>query len=96
MEEIVLATSNAGKIKELQFLLHPIQSIPQNKISILSPVETGLTFIENAIIKARHACRLAKKPALADDSGLVVPALNGRPGIFPLDLLMMKRLIKKT
>ncbi|MCL9685469.1 RdgB/HAM1 family non-canonical purine NTP pyrophosphatase [Legionella maioricensis] len=82
MKEIILATSNSGKIKEFQHLLAPIQCIAQNTLGIHSPEENGLSFIENAIIKARHASLLADRPALADDSGLVIPALNGEPGIY--------------
>lgn len=82
MKELVLATSNSGKIKELQDLLAPVQCIAQTALGIPSVEETGLSFVENAIIKARHASLLAKRPALADDSGLVVPALNGEPGIY--------------
>lgn len=82
MKEIILATSNSGKIKEFQHLLAPVQCIAQNTLGIPSPEENGLSFIENAIIKARHATLLAHKPALADDSGLVIPALNGEPGIY--------------
>lgn len=82
MKEIILATSNAGKIRELQHLLAPITCITQDSLGIESPDETGLSFVENALLKARHASLLADKPALADDSGLVVPALNGEPGIY--------------
>lgn len=82
MEEIILATSNSGKIRELQDLLSPIHCISQSSLGISSAEETGLSFIENAILKARHASLIADKPALADDSGLVVPSLNGEPGIF--------------
>ena len=82
MKEILLATSNAGKIAELTAILSPIHCIPQSSLCIDSALETGLSFIENAILKARHASRLAKMPALADDSGLVVLALHGEPGIY--------------
>lgn len=82
MKKLILATSNTGKIKELSALLAPIHCIPQTQLNISDAEETGLSFIENAIIKARHASQLAQKPALADDSGLVVPALNGAPGIY--------------
>jgi XTP/dITP diphosphohydrolase len=82
MKEIILATSNKGKIKELNALLAPILCIPQTSLSISDADEIGLSFIENAIIKARHASHFAKRPALADDSGLVVPALDGAPGIY--------------
>ena len=82
MQEIILATSNAGKIKELRALLSPILCTPQQDLAISDAEETGLSFIENALIKARHASFIAQKPALADDSGLVVPILNGEPGIY--------------
>lgn len=82
MKEILLATSNAGKIAELEAILSPALCIPQSQLGILAPEETGLSFIENAILKARHASFLSNKPALADDSGLVVEALDGAPGIY--------------
>ncbi len=82
MKELILATNNKGKIKELNALLAPILCIAQADLNIKEVEETGLSFIENALIKARHASYYAKKPALADDSGLVVPALNGAPGIY--------------
>lgn len=82
MKKIILATSNPGKIKELSSLLAPIECIPQANLNISDALENGLSFIENALIKARHASLYANKPALADDSGLVVPALNGAPGIY--------------
>jgi XTP/dITP diphosphohydrolase len=82
MKELILATSNAGKIKELKALLSPMHCIPQTDLGIHDAEESGLSFIENALIKARHASHYTKKPALADDSGLVVPALNGAPGIY--------------
>lgn len=82
MKEIILATSNPGKIKELSELLAPIECIPQTTLSIPNALENGLSFLENALIKARNASSYAGKPALADDSGLVVPSLNGEPGIY--------------
>ena len=82
MRELILATSNPGKIAELQAMLPAFHCIPQETVNISDADETGLTFIENALIKARHASHLSKKPALADDSGLVVPELNGEPGIY--------------
>jgi XTP/dITP diphosphohydrolase len=82
MNKLILATSNKGKIQELNQLLSPIQCIPQRDLNILDAEESGLSFIENALIKARHASLFAAKPALADDSGLVVPALEGEPGIY--------------
>jgi len=82
MQNIILATSNAGKIAELQALLSPIECISQQSLGINDAEETGLSFVENAIIKARHASMQSGQPALADDSGLVVQALNGQPGIY--------------
>jgi XTP/dITP diphosphohydrolase len=84
MSTIVLATDNQGKIKEISELLacNEIRIIPQAEKGVRAVKETGLTFIENAIIKARHAAAMTNLPALADDSGLVVPILKGEPGIF--------------
>lgn len=82
MDQLVLATSNSGKIQELQDLLAPVQCLSQADFGVRSPKETGLSFIENAILKARYASKISGLPALADDSGLVVPALNGQPGIY--------------
>lgn len=82
MKELILATSNAGKINELKSLLPSFHCIPQKELGIEDAEETGLSFVENAIIKGRHACRLGSQPALADDSGLVVQSLNGAPGIY--------------
>ncbi len=82
MKDIILATSNQGKIKEFQDLLAPIHCIGQSSLGIADAEENGLSFIENAIIKARHASDYSGQSALADDSGLVVPALNGEPGIY--------------
>ena len=78
---VVLATSNTHKVNELQALLPTLSLVGQDTFNIESAAETGLTFIENALIKARHAAASAGLPALADDSGLVVPALEGAPGI---------------
>lgn len=82
MNEIILATSNAGKIRELSALLAPLTCISQASLGITDAIENGLCFVENALIKARHASRIANRPALADDSGLVVPILDGAPGIY--------------
>jgi XTP/dITP diphosphohydrolase len=82
LNTLILATSNPGKVAELQAILSPIKCIAQSSLHIQSAEETGLSFIENAIIKARHASRMSQKPALADDSGLVVSALKGQPGIY--------------
>jgi XTP/dITP diphosphohydrolase len=82
--KIILASGNKGKIKELQIALQdlPCEIIPQSDYKIEDAEETGLTFVENALIKARHACQQTGLPALADDSGLIVPALQGAPGIY--------------
>lgn len=84
MKEIILASGNAGKIREFESLFADagVSIIPQGSLSIGDAEETGLTFVENALIKARHAAKIGGKPAIADDSGLVVPALNGEPGIY--------------
>lgn len=82
MKEIVLATGNAGKIVELKAMLSPLTCIPQYHFTQESIEETGLSFVENALIKARFASKMSGKAALADDSGLVVPALQGEPGIY--------------
>ena len=84
MQRVVLASSNAGKLLELRELLADsgIELIAQSEVGIDDAEETGLTFIENAILKARHASRLSGLPALADDSGLCVEALSGAPGLY--------------
>lgn len=84
MQKIVLATGNAGKLKELQAMLSalPVAIVAQSGLGIEDAEETGLTFIENAILKARHASALSGLPAIADDSGLAVDALGGAPGIY--------------
>jgi XTP/dITP diphosphohydrolase len=81
---VVLATGNPGKLHELQAMLEPlgIEVAPLSQFTRTTVPETGLTFVENAIIKARHAAQLAKMPAIADDSGLEVDALQGAPGIY--------------
>lgn len=82
--QVVLASDNLGKLKEFQTLLRDtsIEVIPQSQFSIPQPEETGLSFVENAIAKARHACLHTHKPAIGDDSGLEVDALDGDPGIY--------------
>lgn len=80
-EKIVLASGNPGKIKEIQAILSDFSILPQQLFNIPEAEETGSTFIENAIIKARNAALHSKLPAIADDSGLVVDALNGAPGV---------------
>jgi XTP/dITP diphosphohydrolase len=80
---IVLASANPGKLRELAGLLEPLslELIPQRQLGIAPAAETGSTFLDNALLKARHAAQLAQLPALADDSGLEVSALGGRPGV---------------
>lgn len=82
--KIILATSNQGKLRELSALLstHAIQVVSQSEFNVPDIEETGLTFVENAILKARNAAKHAGLPAIADDSGLEVDALNGEPGIY--------------
>jgi len=84
MQKIVLASNNKGKVREFDEMLSPlnIEVVPQANFNIEDADETGLSFVENAIIKARHASAIAKLPAIADDSGLEVDALNGAPGIY--------------
>jgi XTP/dITP diphosphohydrolase len=81
---LVLASGNAGKLRELEAMLEPLgwRVRPQGDWRIDEAVEDGLSFVENALIKARHAARCTGLPALGDDSGLVVDALGGKPGIF--------------
>jgi len=84
MSKIVLATGNKGKVKELSDLLaqHQLEIVPQSDFNVPDAEETGTTFVENAIIKARHAAKITGLPAIADDSGLEVDALNGAPGVY--------------
>ncbi|MFT5574272.1 MAG: XTP/dITP diphosphohydrolase [Cryomorphaceae bacterium] len=84
MAKVVLATGNPGKVAEMQAVLQEfgLEVIPQSEFDIAEAIEDGLSFVENAIIKARHACQLTRLPAIADDSGLEVDALNGAPGIY--------------
>ena len=84
MKKILLASNNPGKIREIESILagHDFQVIPQSALAIGDVDETGQTFIENALIKARHAAGLANLPAIADDSGLEVDALGGAPGVY--------------
>ena len=82
---LVLASDNPGKLAELRALLTPAGNMDisaQSKWGVTAPPETGLSFVENAILKARHASRHTGLPAIADDSGLEVDALNGAPGIY--------------
>jgi XTP/dITP diphosphohydrolase len=81
---VVLASSNKGKLRELSALLASLgyDVVTQDTLGIDTPPETGDTFAANALLKARHAAAVASLPALADDSGIEVDALNGRPGIY--------------
>jgi XTP/dITP diphosphohydrolase len=81
---IVLASSNAGKVREFNQLLGGLQLdvVPQSQFNVADADETGLTFVENAILKARNAAQHTGLPAIADDSGLEVDALHGAPGIY--------------
>ncbi|WP_113632805.1 XTP/dITP diphosphatase [Pectobacterium peruviense] len=84
MQKVVLATGNPGKVRELASLLADfgLDIVAQTELGVDSAEETGLTFIENAILKARHAAKITGLPAIADDSGLAVDALGGAPGIY--------------
>lgn len=81
---VVIATGNAGKLAEMRAILAPldIEIIPQTDFDFEEAEETGLSFVENALLKARHACLHTGLPAIADDSGLEVEALQGAPGIY--------------
>ena len=82
--QVVLASSNQGKLRELSSLLAPLgwELVAQSQLGIEPVEETGTTFLENALLKARHAAGVAHLPALADDSGIEVDALGGRPGVW--------------
>ena len=84
---LVIATHNAGKLKEISALLDPhgVQCISAGALGLPEPAETGRTFVENALIKARAAAQASGLAALADDSGLAVEALGGRPGVYTAD-----------
>ncbi|MFS8469725.1 RdgB/HAM1 family non-canonical purine NTP pyrophosphatase [Xanthomonas campestris pv. campestris] len=84
MKHLVLASGNAGKLEELRAMLAdlPLQIVAQGELGVDDVPETGLTFVENALIKARHASAVTGLPALADDSGLIVDALGGAPGLY--------------
>ncbi len=84
LKKVVIASSNPGKLREFAQLLAPlgIEALPQSAFDIPEADEPHQTFVENALAKARHASRIAGMPALADDSGICVPALEGAPGVF--------------
>lgn len=83
MKRLVLASSNPGKIREFRELLAPLELevVPQGELGVTEAEEPHATFVENALAKARHASRHARLPALADDSGICVAALDGEPGV---------------
>ena len=83
-EKVVLATGNPGKVREIQRILADfgVEVVPQSELGVSDADETGTSFVENALIKARHAASATGLPAIADDSGLVVDALDGRPGVY--------------
>lgn len=83
-EKVVIASNNAGKLRELGVMLESLgmEAHPQDEFGIPEAEETGLTFVENAILKARNACEHSGLPSIADDSGIEVDALNGEPGIY--------------
>lgn len=84
IKQLVLASSNPGKLQEINTILSEIniEVLPQSEFNIIDVEETGTTFVENAILKAKHTANISGLPALADDSGLVVPALDGAPGVY--------------
>jgi XTP/dITP diphosphohydrolase len=84
LNKIVLATGNKGKVKELSRMLSGlgIEVLPQSEFDVTEVAETGTTFVENAIIKARHSAKQTGLPAIADDSGLAVHVLGGEPGVY--------------
>ncbi len=84
---LVIATHNAGKLKEISALLAPygVKCISAGSLGLPEPAETGTTFAQNALLKARAAAEASGLPALADDSGLSVDALDGRPGVYTAD-----------
>lgn len=81
IKELLIASNNPGKIAEIQAILAPIPCLSQESLGLASVEETGLSFVENALIKARFLANVSSKPVLADDSGLIVEALNGEPGL---------------
>lgn len=84
LQTVILASGNPGKLREFSGLLSDLNLnvVPQSEYRITAAEETGLSFVENALIKARHAAKFSGLPAMADDSGIAVDALNGEPGIY--------------
>ncbi len=95
--QCVLASGNKGKLAELSNALadHGIELVSQSEFKVTEAIEDAPTFVENALIKARHASRSTGLSALADDSGLVVPALNGEPGIYSARYAMQPDVLQK-
>lgn len=84
MKKVVIASNNSGKLKEFTHLFKPlgIQVLPQSVFNVVEAEEPYQTFVENALVKARHASKHTGLPALADDSGICVDVLNGKPGVY--------------
>ena len=84
MKKIVLASGNAGKLREFSAMLSDIglEFVRQSELGVADAIEDGLTFVENSLIKARNAAKITGMPAMADDSGIVVDALGGAPGLY--------------
>ena len=84
MRQVILASGNQGKLLELQAILSgkDVELIPQSEFNVSDIQESGLSFVENALIKARHSCTETGLPSIADDSGIEVDALNGAPGVY--------------
>ena len=84
MKKLVLASNNAGKLREFAQLFAPlgIELLPQSAFNVSEADEPHITFVENSLVKARHCAQATGLPALADDSGICVPALNGAPGVY--------------
>ncbi len=80
--KIILASNNVGKLREFKNLFSStaINIVPQSEFNVEDAIEDGLSFVENAIIKARHAAKITKHAAIADDSGIEIDALSGQPG----------------
>ncbi|HEY4556139.1 MAG TPA: RdgB/HAM1 family non-canonical purine NTP pyrophosphatase [Lysobacter sp.] len=93
MNTLVLASGNRGKLAEFRALLagSGVDCVPQQELGVGDIEETGLTFVENALLKARHAARVTGLPALADDSGLCVDALGGAPGVYSARFAAMEQ-----
>jgi XTP/dITP diphosphohydrolase len=82
--QLVIASGNQGKIKEFNEMLtpHQLECVAQDKFNVPQVPETASTFVENALLKARNSCKYTKLPSIADDSGLVIPAIDNQPGLY--------------